>query len=287
MAVRGVTVGAEGSHPAGQPEDAQDLGVHRVLTDLTRPHCRGELAAPRSRRSRHGQVEPGHRGRHRAARGVPVGQGHALEAPLVLEDGRQQLGVLGHGDAVDHVVAGHHQVQVRLAYAGLERGEVQLAQHMLGDPRVVRPALRLGVVADVVLGRGGHPGLAQPVDVGYGHPGDKHRVFAERLEATPAERRAHDVDGRRQQHVDALALGLGAERERKLPDQAGVPGGAEGRRAGQARRRVAFVHGLAADPGRAVGHDHRAEPDDRQRTGAPVVRPGQQPHLVLEVQRGQ
>ena len=49
------------------------------------------------------------------------------------------------------------------------------------------------------------------------------------------------------------------------PDQLGIPGGAEGRRAGQAGRRVPLVHGLAADPGRAVGHDHRAEPERGQR----------------------
>jgi hypothetical protein len=195
--------------------------------------------------------------------------------------------MLGHGDAVDHVVAGHHQVQFGLAHARLERDQVQLAQHVLGDPRVVCPALGLGVVAHEVLGRGGYSGPAQPGHVGHGHPGDEHRVLAERLEAAPAERCPHDVDGGREQHVDALAPGLRAERERQLADQARVPGGTESRWAGQARRRMALVHGPAADPGRAVGHDHRAQPDDRQRMGAPVVGAGQQPHLVLQAEFGQ
>ena len=251
------------------------------------PHRRGQLAAPRPVRARHGQVEPGDGGRHRAARGVPVGQGHAAEAPFVLEDAREQRAVFGHRDAVDLVVAGHHQVHVRLAHAGLERDQVQLAQHVLGDPRVIGPALRLGVVAHVVLDRRGGPGLVQAADERDGQPGDQHRVLAERLEAPPAERRAHDVDRRGQQDVDALAPGLGAERGGERLDQGGIPGGAEGRRAGQARRRVALVHGDAADPGRAVGHDHGPQPDGRQRAGAPVVRAGQQAHLVVQAERGE
>ena len=278
---------ADRPDPAGQPQDAQHLGVDRVLADLPGPHRRGQLAAPRPVRARHGQVEPGDGGRHRAARGVPVGQGHPAEAPFVLEDASEQRAVFGHRDAVDLVVARHHQVHVRLAHAGLEWGQVQLVQHVLGDPRVVGPALRLGVVAHVVLDRRGRPGLVQAADERDGQPGDQHRVLAERLEAPPAERRAHDVDRRGQQDVDALAPGLGAERGGERLDQGGIPGGAEGRRAGQARRRVALVHGDAADPGRAVGHDHGPQPDGRQRAGAPVVRAGQQAHLVVQAERGE
>ncbi len=115
---------------------------------------------------------------------------------------------------------------------GLEGDQVQLTQHTLGDPGVIGPALRLGVVAHEVLDRRGRPGLVQAADERAGHPGDQHRVLAERLEAPAAERRAHDVDRRAQQDVDALAPGLGAERSGERLDQGWIPGGAEGRRAG-------------------------------------------------------
>ena len=138
-----------------------------------------------------------------------------------------------------------------------------------------------------MLDRGGGPGLVQAADEGDGYPGDQHGVLAERLEAPPADRRAHDVDRRGQQDVHAFAPGLGAERGGERLDQGGIPGGAERRRAGQAGGRVALVHGDAADPGRAVGYDHGAQPDGGQRAGAPVVRTGQQAHLVVEGERGQ
>ena len=111
---------------------------------------------------------------------------------------------------------------------GLEGDQVQLAQHTLGDPGVIGPALRLGVVAHEVLDRRGRPGLVQAADERAGHPGDQHRVLAERLEAPAAERRAHDVDRRAQQDVDALAPGLGAERSGERLDQGGIPGGLSG-----------------------------------------------------------
>jgi hypothetical protein len=272
--------------PAGQPEQPQHLVVQHRGRDRAVGHGLRQRHAPGTVRARHGQVQRGQSGGRGAPRGVPVRGDHAVEAPLVLEHVPQQLRVLGHRDAVDLVVSGHDQGRAGLPDTGLERRQVQLAQHVLGDPGVVGPALRLGVVAHEVLDASGDAGALHAADERHPEPGGQHRVLGEALEAAAAERRAHQVDGRRQQHVDTLGPGLGAQRGGELADQARVPGGAEGGRARQAGRGMALVQHHASDPGRAVRCDHRAEPERVGALGAPAVRAGQQQHLVQHRQRG-
>ncbi len=146
--------------PAGQPQDAQHLGVDRVLADLRRPAPPRLAGRPTARpgpawpgRARPAAVATVLRAACQSDRATPPKPHSSLRTR------RQQQACSVIGDAVDPVVAGHHQVHVRLAHAGLERDQVQLAQHVLGDPRVVGPAPGLGVVAHVVLDRGGDPGL--------------------------------------------------------------------------------------------------------------------------------
>ncbi len=193
----------------------------------------------------------------------------------------------GRGRAVDLVVGGHDQRGARFGHARLERRQVQLAQHLLADDCVVAPALGLGVVADEVLGRGRHPGRLQAGDEGDGHPGGQHRVLGEALEPAAAQRRPHQVDGGRQQHVHALAAGLRAQRGGELGDQLGVPGRAGRGCARQAGRGMTLILGDAPDPGGPVRHDHRPEADGGGALGAPVGRTGQQSYLVLHGERGE
>jgi hypothetical protein len=180
--------------------------------------------------------------------------------------------VLGHQRAVHRVVGGHHHERARVPDAGLERHQVQLTQHRLGDPRVVGPALGLRVVAHVVLHRRAHPGRLQPGHVAGGDPGGQHRILGEALEP-PAERGPHQVDRRGQHHVDALAPRLGAQGGSELADELAVPGGAEGGGAGQAGRGVPVILGDAADSGRPVRHDDRPEPEVVVAVGAPAIAP--------------
>ena len=59
-----------------------------------------------------------------------------------LRTSRSSRRVLGHRGPVHRVVAGHHQPGAGLPDARFERHQVQLAQHGLGHPDVVGPALR-------------------------------------------------------------------------------------------------------------------------------------------------
>ena len=195
--------------------------------------------------------------------------------------------MLGHPDPVDRVVGGHDQHGSGLAHAGLEGGQVELAQHVLRDARVVGPALGFRVVADVMLDRRRNARGLQAADVRHRDAGGQHRILGEALESAPAERRAHQVDRRREQHVDALAPGLRAQRGGHLMHQPGVPGGAKGGRAGQAGGREALVLDDAACPGRAVRCGHRPKAQGRGALSPPAVGAGQQEHLLRDGKLGQ
>ena len=273
--------------PLGQAEQADHLVVEHVGGDRAIGYRRRELPAPRPVRARHRQVEGCQGGAGRAARRVPVRRDHAVEAPLALEHVPQQARVLGHRDPVDLVVGGHHQRHPGFAHARLERGQVQLAEHRLGDPCVVGPALGLRVVADEVLGCRGDSGALDAADERDSEHGGQHRVLGEALEPAAAEWRAHQVDRGSEQHVDALAPRLCAQGGGQLADQVGIPGGPERGRAGQAGRRLALVKDHPPDPGRAVRHDHRPEPERFGALRAPAVGAGQQQRLFVHGEIGQ
>ena len=90
----------------------------------------------------------------------------------------------------------------------LERRQVELAQRALVDLGVEGEALGLGVVGDEVLDRRADALGLQPAHVGGADARGQQRVLAEALEVPAAVGRAVQVDGRREQHVDALAPAL-------------------------------------------------------------------------------
>ena len=219
----------------------------------------------------------------------PVRDDHAAEPPLALEHFLSSRACSVIGRAVDRVVGGHDQRRCPLRVTQASNGTRYSSRSTCSlIRRVVGPALGLGVVADEVLDRGRHPGRLQAGDEGDGHPGGQHRILGEALEPAAAQRRAHQVDGGRQQHVHALAAGLRAERGRELARPARCPRWrrvADGH--GQAGRGMTLVLGDAPDPGGPVRHDHRPQAERGGAVGAPVVRAGQQAHLVRHGQRGE
>jgi len=272
---------------SGEAEQAQHLVVDEFLGDRTAADRFRQGLSPERVGPRHRQVETAHRGRDRAAVGVPVRGDHAGEAPFVLEDLAKQPLMLGHRAAVDRVVRGHDQRRACLPDAGLEGDEVQLAQHLLGDPRVIVPALGLRIVADIVLDGRRDPGRLHTAHVRHGEARGQFGVLGEELEAPAAERGPDQVEGWCQQHIDPFAAGLDAQGGAELVDELAVPGGTEGRRAGEASCWLALVHGDAAHPGRPVRHDHRTEAEGVGAVCAPAVRTGQQAHLLLNGERSQ
>ena len=142
----------------------------------------------------------------------------------------------------------------------------------------------LGVVGDEVLHGGADAAGLHPAHVGDADPRAQQRVLAEALEVAAAERRAVQVDGRREQHVDALAPALRGQQAAEVRDELLVPGRGERRRRRHVRRRLALVPQLAAHARRAVGDDQPAQADSGLGVQRPEVGTGQQPHLALERQ---
>ncbi len=111
---------------AGQrPNSARDgqqafhLLIDHGLRDRSVLDGGHEALAPGPMRAGHHQVEAAHRGPHSVGRRVPVGNHHAVKAPLVLQD-LQQRPVGRHRGPVHRVVRGHDH------------------HHALGDARLER-----------------------------------------------------------------------------------------------------------------------------------------------------
>ena len=152
--------GVAGSVPSSAPDarrqaqDPQHLLVDRRLAHAPLAHRGDERVAPRAGRPGHREVERRAARRLGRARRVPVGHDEPSQPHSPLRTSAQHR-ALGHRRAVDAVVGGHHRPRVHGRDDVLERRQVELAQRPLGDPRVEREALGLGVVGDEVLDGGG------------------------------------------------------------------------------------------------------------------------------------
>ena len=273
----------QGAGAGGQPQDPADLLVDRGLADAALAHGLDQRLAPLLLRAGHGQVEGGAGGGLAVVGGAPVGDDHAVEAPLALQRLGQQV-VLGHGSAVDRVVGGHDHPRVGVGDHGLEGGQVELAQRPLVDPVVDGEPVGLRVVGDVVLGARPDALRLHAADVGGGQPAREQRVLGEALEVPAAQRRPVQVDRRAEDDVDALAHGLAGEQPADAPQQLLVPRRRHARARRQGRGGLELGVGAAADADRAVGHGQRAQPDLRRVFERPGARAGEQPHLRLQVQ---
>ncbi len=272
----------QAKHPAGRVVDGGRV-------DLARLDRLEQLGTAPGRRAGHLQVEAVVGGGGGALGAVPVGHDDAVEAPLALEDVAEEGAVLAGVDAVDPVVAGHHRPAPDLAHGGLEGRQVDLAQGALVHLGADCVALELGVVAGVVLDRRADALALEAGDVGHRHPRREVGVLGVTLEVAAVERRAVDVDGRRQEHARPLRPRLLAQRPADPLDQGGVPGRGQGDADREAGRRHAAAGEPAAAPRAvgAVGHLDRRDAQARDRRGAPHVGTGQQRHLLLQRQLAQ
>ena len=270
-----------GAHPVEEPQQPTSLLDNHVARDLSGFDRGGQRGPEVLCGSRHLEVEPGEGGLHRGVGGEPVRHHEPVEAPLLLEDGRQQPGVLAAEGAVDAVVRGHHRPDLAIAHGGLERAEVDLAQRPLVHVAADRVPLDLGVVGHEVLDAGGDPPALHAAHEGDREPSGERRILAVGLEVPASERVADQVDRRPEQHVGGLGAGLVGDGRAHPLDQVRIEGGAERRAAreqGRCGRRVA----LAPCPDRTVGHLQARHAALRQALGVPVVLARRESGQLLE-----
>ena len=208
---------------------------------------------------------------HGLAGAGPVGHHNALEAPLVTQDGGEQLAVgLGVG-TVDTVVGTHDGPGVGLLHGNLEALEIELAKGAGIDAGVVVHAVGLLAVAGEVLDGYAHAVLLDTAGVGGGHLTGNDGVFGEILEVTAAERIAVQVHARSQQDVGPVFLDLVAHGGGEFLYQVGV----EGRCQHGAHRETGAVEslvragtgGIDPEAGRAVGEDGLGDAQARDGAG--------------------
>ena len=244
-----------------EAEDARDAAVEVGL---------GQLAAPDARhdgvellflaRLQHVVAGPHLLGTVLAAK--PVGHHRAFVAPLIAQDGGDEVFALRGVDAVDVVVGGHHRPGLRLLDGNLEALQVDLAQCPLRNLCIVVHAVRLLVVGGKVLDARAHAVGLHTVDVGGSGLAGHQGVFRVVFEVAPAERAAHDVEGRGQEHVGAILLHLLSDGGAHLLNEGCVPCAGQQRADGEVGAvvglRVALAGGVDAQARRAVGqHDGR------------------------------
>lgn len=289
----GRDLGDDGGGPLQDPDacgEAQDVAdglVDGGLGHLPGTDGVGERGSVDGGGAGHGHIEAAEDVAGGGAGGHPVGDVVPVEAPLGAQDFVDEVGVLGHRDAVDLVVGRHDAPRVGVGDDGLEGRQVQLAQRARGDDAVDGEPLGLGVVADEVLDGGTDSAVLDSVDVAAAHRAGEVRVLGVALEVPAAERRAVQVHGGREEDVDALAAGFLREEAAGPPGERGVPGCGEGGRRGQGDRRVLRGPAHAAHPDGAVGHDQGLQPDLGEVGQGPHVPTGQEPGLGVEIQLAQ
>ena len=219
----------EDAQPEHLPIAARQRGVDRRHRDLVlverrleprraepgRGADRGRRPASRdpSRRASDGAV---------AMRREEVRLHVAVEPPLPPQHVREERRVLAHVRAVHAVVRAHHRRDLAVAHRHLERQQVELVQHAVGDDGVLRRAIRLLLVGDEVLRHRDHAVLLHRADLGHRHRPGQERVLAEVLEVAPALRRAREVEPRPLEHVQRVVARLHADHVAELRGDAGI-----------------------------------------------------------------
>ena len=275
----------ERTDPARQGENTGHLAVDGRLGDLAGADGPHQGLGPGSVRAGHDQVLRGP-GAFQRPDGGPVADHYAVEAPLAVQRGLQQV-ALGRGGAVDRVVRAHHEPGVCLGDGLLEREQVQLAKSAVTDLDVDREAVGLGVVGHVMLRCSADAVVLHAFHVGGGEIGGEHGILAECLEVPSAERGAVQVDGRAEHHVDALAAGLHRGRGAIAPGDVRIPGRRERGGGREVERRIALIPGLAPDARRAVGDQDATQTYLPGRPGGPEISAREQLDLLLQAERGE
>ena len=273
--------GPAGLHrPVHQRQDPAGAPVQ--VGAVQGPGLRRPAAGPRhiAGAAGHHQVAPRPKGGDSVRDATPVGDHRAVKAPLLPENVRQELPVLGAVDAVDLVVGAHHGGRAALPDHDLKGGEIELPQGPLIQHAVGGEALVLLAVAGEVFHAGPRPGGLEPPDPGGPQLPRQKRVLGEVLKIAAAQGAALEVHPRPQHQVNALSHGLLADGPANVGEQRLVPGAGRGHGGGEAGGGNSRVHPqhvaglfLLAQTVGAVGHGQGGELLIRQVPGVPEVRP--------------
>ena len=114
----------------------------------------------------------------------PVGHNGTCEAPLVAQDGREQVEVAGRPNAVQATVGGHDGVCAALFYGRFKRAQVNFTQCALGKDGIDLGSLKLLVVAGKVLDGAGDTEAAHTAQLCGGELAGEQRVLREILKVS-------------------------------------------------------------------------------------------------------
>ena len=213
----------------------------------------------------HVQVAAGSERRSPVVHGAPVGDHHAVKAPLVAEYVRQQAAAVAAIFAVHLVVRAHDRAGTALADGDLERRQVNLPQCALVYDAVGDEPLALLRICRIVLQAGADARALHPAYERGGKLSGQVRVFAVVFKVTSAQRAALYIDAGAEHHPHAVAQSFLAYRAAYVLQQSVVPRAGQRHRGRKARGRSGRMDAehvkaaavlLPAQPVWAVAHEH-------------------------------
>ena len=160
---------------------------------------------------------------HRIHATEPVGHHETFIAPVVAQDGGQQVMALTRQRPVDKVIRGHHRPGLCLGDGNLEVLQIELASGTLAHTGVVAHTLRLLVVESEVLDGGAYTLTLDTTDISGGDIAGEDGVLTVVLEVAAAERVAHQAHTRREHDLDTIGRSLLTDGLTNLANERGVP----------------------------------------------------------------
>ena len=123
------------------------------------------------------QVCPCLHGLHGTVLHPPVGHHKSLKAPLVAEDGGQELIVLLRVRAVEPVIGSHHSPRLRLLHCNLEILQVDFPQGTLAHAGFALESVRFLIVGSKMFHRSAHAFVLEAHHIGYTHFSGEDGIF--------------------------------------------------------------------------------------------------------------
>ena len=175
------------------------------------------------------------------ARGVivvsaPVGDHHAVKAPLIAQNLREQVVILIGIGLIDLVVAGHNGLGLALSDGNLKSSQIDFPERPLIQHGIHAHPPQFLRVCGKVLGAGGDTARLNPPDIRSRHFAGQIRVLGEILKVPAAQGAALHVQARPQYHVYVVRGSFLAQRASQLLAQFRIPGIGHGGRRGETGR---------------------------------------------------
>ena len=263
-------------------QNAQNFVVNNGFIERAITHRFKDFFAHPASGAGHLQVQPGG-GDIVTVSPIPIGDDHAVKAPLIFENFVQQGFIFANISVIHTVIRRHQRPGLSFFNSGLEGREINFLQGARVHFGADREALKLLIVGNKVFDAGSHALALQALNIRDGYPRRKVRVFREAFKVAPRQRMPVDIHRRPQQHMRTFCLCLFAKGNANCAHQLRVPGCAQRRTNRKTGRGLAFgIFVFAAHTVRPVADFERPDAQPFNDVRAPGIGSSEQGYFFFE-----